>query len=82
MAKALLLMVLCLLPALATASHPVKDPLKVKVPSAGYGKPSGADVRMECRERKTIDLVYSKEASTNSSGTYKILISEDHVDEV
>ncbi|PON31420.1 hypothetical protein PanWU01x14_370040 [Parasponia andersonii] len=30
MAKALLLMALCLLLTLATVSHPVKDPLKVE----------------------------------------------------
>ncbi|POO04039.1 Allergen Ole e 1, conserved site [Trema orientale] len=93
MAKALLLMALCLLPALATASRPVKDPLKVEgkvycdTCRAGFETSAttyiaGAKVRIECRERKTMDLVYSKEATTDSSGTYKMLISEDHADEV
>lgn len=36
---------------------------------------------MECKDRKTLDLVYSKEGTTDSTGTYAITVDEDHKDQ-
>lgn len=36
---------------------------------------------MECKDRKTAELLYSKEGKTDSTGTYKIFVTEDHEDQ-
>lgn len=43
---------------------------------------AGAKVRVECKDRKTMDLLYSKEGTTDSTGTYKIYVNEDHEDQL
>ncbi|KAF8377280.1 hypothetical protein HHK36_030655 [Tetracentron sinense] len=40
-----------------------------------------AKVRVECKDRDTLQLLYSIEGVTDSTGTYKILVSEDHEDQ-
>lgn len=42
----------------------------------------GAKVRIECRDRKSNNPVYWKEATTDSCGTYKMLIPENHADHI
>lgn len=47
-----------------------------------FGFLSGAKVKVVCSNRKTGDVVYEKEGYTDSTGQYKIAVSEDHLDEV
>lgn len=43
---------------------------------------AGAKVRIECKDRNTMQLLYSKEGTTDSTGTYSILVAEDHEDQL
>ncbi|CAN1266153.1 Anther-specific protein LAT52 [Linum perenne] len=43
---------------------------------------TGATVRIECKSRKTNELVYKREGKTDSEGMYEIHVDEDHMDEV
>ncbi|KAJ0087102.1 pollen-specific protein C13-like [Pistacia vera] len=92
MARALLFIALCVLPALVSAGRPNKDPFEVQgrvycdACRAGFETSAisyiaGAKVRVECSDRKSMQLVYSKEATTDSTGTYKIPVNEDHEDQ-
>lgn len=47
-----------------------------------FGFLSGAKVKVVCSNRKTGDVVYEKEGHTDSTGQYKIAVSEDHLDEI
>ncbi len=54
---------------------------------AGFETPvtsyiAGARVRIECKDRDTLQLVYSVEGVTDSTGTYKIAIEDDHGDQM
>ncbi|XP_062097153.1 protein DOWNSTREAM OF FLC-like [Humulus lupulus] len=93
MAKAVLLMALCLLPALASARSSLKVPFEVEgkvfcdTCRAGYETSattyiSGAKVKIECKDRTSNKLVYSEEATTDKYGCYKLSIPEDHGDQV
>jgi hypothetical protein len=42
----------------------------------------GAKVKVECKDRKTMKLVYSKEGTTDSTGKYNIYVDEDHQDQL
>lgn len=42
---------------------------------------TGARVRIECKDRKSLDLTYSIEGVTDSTGTYKITVADDHYDQ-
>ncbi|XP_030973468.1 protein DOWNSTREAM OF FLC-like [Quercus lobata] len=42
----------------------------------------GAKVRIECRDRKSLQVVYSNEGVTDSTGTYNISVENDHQDEI
>ncbi|PON61610.1 Allergen Ole e 1, conserved site [Parasponia andersonii] len=91
MAKAVLLMALCLLPALAMAIRTEKvkeDSLKLEgkvycdTCRAGFETSAttyieGATVRVECKSRSTNELVYRQEAKTASCGTYRMDIPKD-----
>uniref|UniRef100_A0A6N2MYW4 Pollen-specific protein C13 n=1 Tax=Salix viminalis TaxID=40686 RepID=A0A6N2MYW4_SALVM len=92
MARVFLLLALCVLPALVSA-RPGRNPYAVQgrvycdTCLAGFETPkttliAGARVKLECRDRKTQDLVYSKEGTTGSTGTYTITVDEDHRDQV
>ncbi|CAH2050655.1 unnamed protein product [Thlaspi arvense] len=48
---------------------------------ASHGIP-GARVRIECKERATMQLTYSIEGVTDSTGTYNIKVRGDRGDEV
>ncbi|KAK6277434.1 hypothetical protein POUND7_017757 [Theobroma cacao] len=93
MAKVLLLIALCVLPALVSATRMVKNPLVVQGQvycdrcRAGFETPktrnmAGAKVKVECSDRKTGQVVYKKEGYTDSTGHYKVVVSEDHLDEI
>ncbi|KAH7524431.1 hypothetical protein FEM48_Zijuj06G0118400 [Ziziphus jujuba var. spinosa] len=93
MAKPVLLLALCILPALALATRPLRKPLIVQgrvycdTCLAGFETSAsnyiaGAKVRLECKNRNTMQLLYSKEGTTDSTGTYKITVTEDHEDQL
>ncbi|CAB4267101.1 unnamed protein product [Prunus armeniaca] len=92
MAKLIVLFALCVLPALAVATRPMRTPFTVEGKvycdncRAGFETSAttyipGATVRLECRDRKTMDIRYTKEGRTDSTGTYKIPVTEDHEDQ-
>uniref|UniRef100_A0A7N0UPE0 Uncharacterized protein n=1 Tax=Kalanchoe fedtschenkoi TaxID=63787 RepID=A0A7N0UPE0_KALFE len=88
-----LLLLLCLLPSLALAFRPFSNPLIVQgrvycdTCRAGFETPAttyitGAKVRLECRDRRSMDLRYTIDARTDATGTYRVAVNEDHGDEV
>ncbi|KAE8716355.1 putative phosphoglycerate mutase [Hibiscus syriacus] len=91
MAKVLLFVALCLLPALVSASRMVKDPLLVQGHvycdrcRAGFETPNSrfvpdAKVKVICHDRKTNQVVYEREGYTDKAGKYEIPVHEDHWD--
>ncbi|XP_004299638.1 PREDICTED: pollen allergen Phl p 11-like [Fragaria vesca subsp. vesca] len=42
----------------------------------------GATVRVECKDKSGVSLRYSKEGTTDSTGTYRIVVDEDHEDQI
>ncbi|GMI90592.1 hypothetical protein like AT4G08685 [Hibiscus trionum] len=93
MAKMLLFVALCLVPSLVSATRMVKNPLMVQGQvycdrcRAGFETPkttnmAGAKVKVVCSDRKTGEVVYEREGYTDSTGQYKIRVSEDHLDEI
>ncbi len=93
MAKVLLLLALCVLPAIVSASRPTRNPFAVtgsvvcESCRCGFenemSKPiAGAKVKVVCTDRKTGNLVYEKFGKTNSEGKYRILVDEDHDDQI
>ncbi|KAK9272831.1 hypothetical protein L1049_003209 [Liquidambar formosana] len=88
-----MLFALCVLPALVTAGRPVGNPFFVRgrvycdTCRAGFETPAttyipGARVRIECKDRDSLQLVYSIEAVTDSTGTYSIRVDDDHQDQL
>lgn len=43
---------------------------------------SGARVRIECINRDTLEVKYSKDGETDSTGTYNIQVEDDHQDQI
>ncbi|WCJ44515.1 Pollen Ole e 1 allergen and extensin family protein [Euphorbia peplus] len=93
MARLILLFALFALPAIALAGRPARNPFEVEgrvfcdTCQAGFETPkttyiAGARVRVECKNRQTMKLVFTKEATTDSTGTYKMYINEDHEDQL
>ncbi|KAE8666491.1 putative phosphoglycerate mutase [Hibiscus syriacus] len=93
MAKILLFIALCVIPSLVSSTRMVKSPLVVQGQvycdycRAGFETPktrnmAGAKVKVVCSDRKTGEVVYEREGYTDSTGQYKISVSEDHLDEV
>ncbi|KAA8530886.1 hypothetical protein F0562_005490 [Nyssa sinensis] len=92
MARLLLLFALCVLPALVSARY-VGNPFLVKgrvycdtcrcgfETSASQAIP-GARVRIECKDRDTLELKYSIEGVTDSKGMYSIMVTDDHGDQM
>lgn len=37
---------------------------------------------MECKDRNTAEVVYTKKGVTDSTGKYEILVNEDHADHI
>nr|ABK92993.1 unknown [Populus trichocarpa] len=93
MARVFMLLALCVLPALVSAARPGRNTFSVQglvycdTCLAGFETPkttyiAGSKVKVECRDRKTQDLVYSKEGTTDSTGKYIITVDEDHKDQI
>ncbi|XP_041002924.1 protein DOWNSTREAM OF FLC-like [Juglans microcarpa x Juglans regia] len=92
--RLLLLLALCVLPALVTAGslgfRPFRvignvycDTCRCGFETSATTYIAGARVRLECRDRKTLQLLYtSVEGVTNSTGTYDILVEDDHQDQI
>ncbi|XP_068643503.1 protein DOWNSTREAM OF FLC-like [Aristolochia californica] len=92
MAKLVIFLALCLLPALA-AARPVRTFFTVQgrvycdTCRAGFETPytkymQGAKVRIECKDRDSMKLLYTAEGITNKEGTYKVLVGGDHEDQI
>ncbi|XP_059624306.1 protein DOWNSTREAM OF FLC-like [Cornus florida] len=92
MSRLILLLALCVLPALVSARF-VGNPFLVRgkvycdTCCAGFETDktpyiAGATVRIECKDRKTEDLKYSIEGVTSSAGIYNIEVSGDRGDDV
>ncbi|PSS17411.1 Protein DOWNSTREAM OF FLC like [Actinidia chinensis var. chinensis] len=93
MARLMLVMALCVLPALVIATRPVANPLILEgqvycdTCRAGFETSAttpiaGAKVRVECKDRKTEELLYTIDSTTDSTGKYKIVVREDHGDQL
>ncbi|KAF8405985.1 hypothetical protein HHK36_008065 [Tetracentron sinense] len=91
--RVLILLALCFLPAIVRAARPPKNPLIVQgrvycdTCRAGFETSAttfipGAKVRVECKDRDTLKLLFSIEGATDSTGTYKILVADDHEDQL
>ncbi|KAG5541696.1 hypothetical protein RHGRI_021505 [Rhododendron griersonianum] len=89
MARTMLILALCVLPALVSASRPMAKPFVLEghvycdTCRAGYETSAttpiaGAMVKLECKDRKTQELLYSIGGTTDSKGKYEIKVREDH----
>ncbi|KAK3011063.1 hypothetical protein RJ639_010738 [Escallonia herrerae] len=93
MAKLILMIALCVLPALVIASRPAANPMILQgrvycdTCRAGFETSAtsyihGAKVKVECKDRDTQKLLYNTEGTTDSTGTYTIMVKEDHNDQL
>ncbi|KAF8404556.1 hypothetical protein HHK36_009443 [Tetracentron sinense] len=93
MGRLLILFTLCVLPALVTATRPARNPFIVQgsvycdTCRAGFETSAttcipDAKVRLECKDRDSLQLLYSIEGVTDSTGKYKILVADDHEDQL
>nr|XP_043636960.1 pollen-specific protein C13-like [Erigeron canadensis] len=93
MAKSVMMLALCLvvLPALISAGRPMSHPFVLQgrvycdTCRAGFETSAttyipGAMVRVECKDKQQ-KVLYTKDGTTDSTGTYYININEDHGDE-
>ncbi|XP_058085429.1 pollen-specific protein C13-like [Magnolia sinica] len=92
MAKILILIALCILPALVSG-RPMRSNFMVQgrvycdTCLAGFETSattyiSGAKVRLECRERESGQLTYAIEGKTAQSGMYEIPVSDDRGNDI
>ncbi|CAH8313034.1 unnamed protein product [Eruca vesicaria subsp. sativa] len=97
MAKLVILMVLCILPAIAMAAKVPrigKNTLVVQgitycdtckfgfeTAESSYVLP-GATVKLSCKDRKTMKEIYTDVAKSNRHGKYMFVVHEDHKDEM
>ncbi|KAF5200742.1 Pollen-specific protein [Thalictrum thalictroides] len=94
MAKFLILLALCvLLPAYVSAVRPLKFPFVVHgkvfcdTCQLGFETPAstyiaGAKVRIVCRNRDSLETVFSCDAVTDKSGSYSVTVAYDHDDQI
>ncbi|XP_034692350.1 pollen-specific protein C13-like [Vitis riparia] len=93
MAKLLMSIALCLLLVCVSEARPMRKPFVLHgrvycdTCRAGFETSAttyiaGARVRIECKDRNSLQLVYSVEGVTDSTGTYKISIADDHGDQM
>ncbi len=89
----MLFVALCVLPALVSAGRLISQPFVLQgrvycdTCRAGFETSAttyiaGAKVRVECKDRNSMQLLYSIEGTTDSTGTYKIMVTEDHEDQL
>ncbi|XP_054798481.1 pollen-specific protein C13-like [Prosopis cineraria] len=88
-----LLFLLCVLPSMVAAIRLHKNPFCVQgrvycdACRAGFETSvttyiPGAEVIVECKDRNTAEVMFSKKGVTDSTGTYKIFVNEDHEDHI
>ncbi|GAV80481.1 Pollen_Ole_e_I domain-containing protein [Cephalotus follicularis] len=92
MARLLLLFALCVLPTLVYAvgvSRPfvISGRVYCDTCRCGFETPAtqyiaGAKVKIECKDRNSLQVVFSTYGETDSSGTYEIVVEDDHGDEI
>ncbi|KAG9451597.1 hypothetical protein H6P81_011562 [Aristolochia fimbriata] len=95
MAKLVIFLALCLLPALAAARpglpartfFTVQGRVYCDTCRCGFETPytkymQGAKVRVECKDRDSMKLLYTADGVTDKDGTYKILVADDHQDQI
>ncbi|XAR48579.1 hypothetical protein NMG60_11031451 [Bertholletia excelsa] len=93
MARTMLLLALCVLPALVSATRPLAEPFilegKVYCDTCRLGYETsattpihGAKVRVVCKPRNSDKILYEKEATTDETGTYTMNVNEDHEDQI
>ncbi|XP_007048005.2 PREDICTED: protein DOWNSTREAM OF FLC [Theobroma cacao] len=88
--KLFLLLALCVLPVLVNARRePFRIVGKVYCDGCRAGFETskcsyipGATVEIKCYDRTTLSLKFSVEAVTDSTGTYDILVEDDHQDQI
>ncbi|XP_047319580.1 pollen-specific protein C13-like [Impatiens glandulifera] len=89
----LMLVAVYLLPAIVTGSRPMENPLTLEgrvycdtcrlgFETSATTYISGAKVKVECKNRNTHELMYTKEATTDQTGTYKMTVNDDHQDQI
>ncbi|KAK7353101.1 hypothetical protein VNO80_18537 [Phaseolus coccineus] len=92
-ARVVLLLAMCVLPAMVAAIRPGNRQFSVKGRvycdrcRAGFETSAttyiaGAEVMLQCKSRTSNEVVYTKKGKTDSSGTYTIPVNEDHKDEI
>ncbi|XP_010428908.1 PREDICTED: major pollen allergen Lol p 11-like [Camelina sativa] len=97
MAKLVMLLVLCILPAIAVAARRGsigKNTMVVEgrtycdtckfgfeTPESSYFIP-GATVKLVCKHRQTMEEVYTDVAVSDKKGNYKFVVHDDHKDEM
>ncbi|KAE9587156.1 hypothetical protein Lal_00004658 [Lupinus albus] len=88
-----LVLFMCVLPAMVAAIRPEKNPFSVKgrvfcdpcratFETSATTYIAGAEVIVQCNDRVTNEVVYTKKGITDSTGTYTIDVNEDHKDQV
>ncbi|XP_042493201.1 pollen-specific protein C13-like [Macadamia integrifolia] len=93
MARMLMLFALCVIPSLVSASRPVRNPFvvvgKVYCDTCRCGFETsattylpGAKVRVQCKDRDSLQVVYNVDGVTDATGAYKITVPDDHEDEL
>ncbi|OIV97903.1 hypothetical protein TanjilG_12660 [Lupinus angustifolius] len=91
--KIALVLFICVLPAMVTAIRHEKNPFSVKgrvfcdpcratFETSATTYIAGAEVILQCTDRVTNEVVYTKKGFTDSTGTYMIDVNEDHKDQV
>ncbi|XP_038999867.1 protein DOWNSTREAM OF FLC-like [Hibiscus syriacus] len=88
--KLFLLIAVCVLPVIVNANRqPFRIVGKVYCDACRAGFETvkcsyipGARVKIECKDRKTLSLKYSDEAEADATGTYNILVEDDHQDQI
>ncbi|KAK4758327.1 hypothetical protein SAY87_019628 [Trapa incisa] len=58
------------------------DPCRAGFETSASTFIAGAKIKVECRNRQSMELLYSQEATTDLTGTYTIPVLEDHHDEL
>ncbi|CAH1427809.1 unnamed protein product [Lactuca virosa] len=91
MAKLLALFALCLLPVLSSSiatgnTFSLKGRVYCDTCRCGFETSAtkylaGAKVRVECRDRNSMNLRYTMDAVTDATGTYHIEVGTDHGDQ-
>ncbi|KAH7847376.1 hypothetical protein Vadar_025396 [Vaccinium darrowii] len=89
----MMILALCLVTALVTAARPMEKPFRLEgrvycdTCRAGFETSfttpiAGAEVKVECKNRETQELLYSIGATTDSKGKYEIKVREDHANQL